>query len=89
MTLTAEQKGQLITQYQMSPQDTGSVEVQVAILTKRINSLTEHLKLFRKDEHSRHGLLNMVSKRRRLLNYLKRTGLERYLKLIKALEIRR
>lgn len=89
MALSAEQKGEVIAQYRLSPHDTGSVEVQTAVLTKCINDLTEHLKKFRKDEHSRHGLRKMVSKRRSLLDYLKRIHEERYLKLIKALEIRR
>jgi small subunit ribosomal protein S15 len=89
MALSAEQKGEIINQFRLSPHDTGSVEVQTAVLTKRINDLTEHLKIYRKDEHSRHGLRKMVSNRRSLLDYLKRINLDRYLKLIKELEIRR
>ena len=75
-------------QYQRHPGDTGSAEVQVALLTKRIEQLTGHLKEHRKDHSSRYGLIKMVSARRRLLNYLKDTDVERYRALIKQLEIR-
>ena len=76
-------------QYQLHPKDTGSSDVQVAVLTKRIEHLTEHLKINSKDHNSRRGLIQMVNTRRKLLNYLKRTENERYLKIIKELGIRR
>lgn len=88
MALSATAKAEIIKTYQRSANDTGSVEVQVAVLTKRINDLTEHLKLFQKDNHSRRGLLNMVSKRRRLLKYIKLTEFDRYQKLIQSLGLR-
>ena len=88
MALISERKGQIIKDYQLAANDTGSVEVQVAVLTTRINDLTGHLNRFKKDEHSRRGLLNMVSKRRRLLDYLKRISVERYRALIKRLGLR-
>jgi small subunit ribosomal protein S15 len=75
--------------YQRSDKDTGSSEVQIALLTDRINQLSEHFKLHKKDHHSRRGLLTMVSQRRRLLDYLRRTGPERYQELIKRLGLRR
>jgi small subunit ribosomal protein S15 len=89
MSLTVERKSELIKNFQLASNDTGSVEVQTALLTDRINYLTEHLKAHKKDEHCRRGLLNLVSKRRRLLDYLKRTAQERYLKLIETLKLRR
>ncbi|MGE3919887.1 MAG: 30S ribosomal protein S15 [Gammaproteobacteria bacterium] len=89
MALTAERKQELIRNFQLAPNDTGSVEVQAAILTDRINYLTEHLKSFKKDNHTRYGLLKLVSKRRRLLDYLKRTAEARYKKLIEILNLRR
>ncbi len=89
MTLTVEAKEKIIERYQLHGEDTGSPEVQIAILTERINHLTEHLKVHKKDHHSRRGLLKMVGKRRRLLNYLKRNDAERYQALIKALGLRR
>ncbi len=76
--LTAEQKKEVIEQYATHPGDTGSPEVQIAILTKRIVILTEHLKEHKKDHHSRRGLLKMVGQRRNMLDYLRRTDLERY-----------
>lgn len=76
--LTAEQKKEVIEQYATHPCDTGSPEVQIAILTKRIVILTEHLKEHKKDHHSRRGLLKMVGQRRNMLDYLRRTDLERY-----------
>lgn len=88
MALTAERTQQIVKEFQRSPNDTGSVEVQTAILTERINYLTAHLKSFKKDEHTRRGLLNLVSQRRRLLSYLKRTETDRYRKLIEALNLR-
>ena len=89
MTMTAERKTALVKEYATKPGDTGSPEVQVAILTERINYLTEHFKTHKKDNHSRRGLLTMVSKRRSLLDYLKRIDEGRYQTLIKRLEIRR
>ena len=89
MTLTQERKAEVIGKYGRSPGDTGSAEVQIALLTARINDLTEHLREHRKDHHSRRGLLMLVGKRRRLLNYLQRANLERYRELIKELGLRR
>jgi len=89
MTLTAERKVALVKEYATKAGDTGSPEVQVAILTERINYLTEHFKLHKKDNHSRRGLLTMVSKRRSLLDYLKSKDEDRYQALIKRLDIRR
>ncbi|MFM8746739.1 MAG: 30S ribosomal protein S15 [Aestuariivirga sp.] len=89
MTMTAERKSALVKEYATKPGDTGSPEVQVAILTERINHLTDHFKTHKKDNHSRRGLLTMVSKRRSLLDYLKRVDDQRYQALIKRLEIRR
>jgi small subunit ribosomal protein S15 len=89
MTMTAERKVALVKEYATKPGDTGSPEVQVAILTERINYLTDHFKTHKKDNHSRRGLLTMVSKRRSLLDYLKRIDEARYQTLIKRLEIRR
>ena len=89
MTMTAERKVALVKEFATKPGDTGSPEVQVAILTERINYLTEHFKTHKKDNHSRRGLLTMVSKRRSLLDYLKRVDDARYQTLIKRLEIRR
>lgn len=89
MTMTAERKTALVKEYATKPGDTGSPEVQVAILTERINHLTDHFKTHKKDNHSRRGLLTMVSKRRSLLDYLKRIDDQRYQTLIKRLEIRR
>jgi len=89
MTLPKEQKAELIGKYGRSPDDTGSAEVQVALLTERINELTEHLRGHVKDHHSRRGLLMLVGKRRRLLRYLERSDLERYRTLVGELGIRR
>ena len=89
MTMTPERKVALVKEYATKPGDTGSPEVQVAILTERINYLTDHFKTHKKDNHSRRGLLTMVSKRRSLLDYLKRIDDARYQTLIKRLEIRR
>lgn len=89
MTMTAERKVALVKEFATKPGDTGSPEVQVAILTERINYLTDHFKTHKKDNHSRRGLLTMVSKRRSLLDYLKRIDDGRYQTLIKRLEIRR
>lgn len=89
MALAVEAKAQVITQYRVHKTDTGSPEVQVAILTKNIASLTEHFKTHKKDHHSRRGLLTMVARRRRLLDYLKSRSPERYKSLILSLGIRR
>jgi small subunit ribosomal protein S15 len=88
MSLTAVEKAKLIKEYQSSERDTGSVEVQTAILTSRINQLTSHLKKHKKDHHSRRGLLRMVNLRRSLLDYLKRIEVERYRNLIVRLNVR-
>ena len=82
-------KGDIITKYARHEGDTGSPEVQIALLTERINHLTEHLKLHKKDFHSRRGLLMMVGKRRGLLDYLKRKDIERYRTLLKELNLRK
>ena len=79
----------IIEQYAVNENDTGSPEVQVALLTERINHLTEHLKLHKKDHHSRRGLLKMVGKRRGLLNYLMKKDVERYREVIKTLNLRK
>jgi small subunit ribosomal protein S15 len=89
MTLTKEDKGKLVEDHRRSESDTGSPEVQIAILSKRIDELTEHLKNHRKDHHSRRGLLQMVGRRRRLLEYLRREDVERYRALIGRLGLRR
>ena len=89
MTLTAERKRELTEQFGKSATDTGSTEVQIAMLTERINDLTEHLRTHRKDHHSRRGLLKMVSQRRSLLDYLKRTDIERYHEVVNRLGLRR
>ena len=85
MALTKQQKQQLIVDFQLFEGDTGSPEVQIALLTASIQELTDHLKTHKKDDHSRRGLLKQVSKRRRLLNFLKTRGEERYEALIKRL----
>lgn len=89
MSIAAERKQELIGEYATNKGDTGSPEVQVAILTERIANLTEHFKTHKKDNHSRRGLLKLVSQRRRLLDYVKRKDEERYQKLITSLGIRR
>jgi small subunit ribosomal protein S15 len=89
MALTKDTRSRLIEDFRRSENDTGSTEVQVAILTHRIQELTEHLKAHRKDHHSRRGLLQMVGRRRRLLEYLKREDIERYRALISRLGLRR
>lgn len=88
MSLTSEQVANIKAEYQRSANDTGSVEVQVALMTTRIRELTEHFKIHKKDFHSRRGLQTLVNKRRRLLKYLKRNDGPRYLALIKRLELR-
>jgi small subunit ribosomal protein S15 len=87
--MTTERKAEIIKEYGRTPNDTGSPEVQVALLTERINVLTEHLKENKKDHHSRRGLLKMVGKRRGLLDYLKKNDLEGYRALIAKLGIRK
>ena len=87
--ITKEIKQQIIKDYQLKEGDTGSPEVQIAILTYRINDLNEHLKEHKKDHHSRRGLLKMVGQRRNLLAYLKENDLERYRTLIARLELRK
>jgi small subunit ribosomal protein S15 len=89
MTLTKEQKSELIGKYGRSGSDTGSAEVQIALLTERINDLTGHLRQHSKDHHSRRGLLMLVGKRRRMLRYLERKNLERYRSLVAELGLRR
>ena len=89
MSITAERKQELIKEYAIHDGDVGSPEVQVAILTERIKNLTEHMSLHKKDFHTRRGLLIMVGKRRRLLDYLKRVDEKRYQKLIERLELRK
>ena len=89
MALTAEEKQDIITTYATHEGDTGSPEVQVALLTKRIADLTEHLKEYSHDHHSRRGLLLLVGERRRLLDYLKRVDINRYRALIERLGLRR
>lgn len=89
MSISPERKQALIAEYATGPNDTGSPEVQVAILTSRIVTLTEHFKLHKKDNHSRRGLLKMVSQRRKLLDYLKSVEQSRYETLIKRLGIRK
>lgn len=89
MATTAEDRAKIIKEYQLSPNDTASPEVQVALLTSRIQYLTEHFKTNKKDNHSRRGLLAMVSQRRKLLDYLKSESVERYQTLIGRLGIRK
>jgi small subunit ribosomal protein S15 len=88
MSVTSERKRELVGKFGRSEQDTGSAEVQVALLTERINELTEHLREHRKDHHSRRGLLMLVGKRRRLLQYLERSDVERYRALVAELGLR-
>lgn len=89
MSITAERKQEVIKEYATAEADTGSPEVQVAILSERIRNLTEHLKAHKKDFHSRRGLLMMVGQRRRLLDYLKRKEATRYERLVERLGLRR
>ena len=89
MPLTKEQKTEIASKYGRGPNDTGSADVQVAILTSSINQLTEHLKVHKKDHHSRRGLLMQVGQRRRLLSYIQRKDVERYRKIIAELGLRR
>ena len=89
MTLQVAQKAQVVKQYQRAGNDTGSPEVQIALLTERINSLAEHFKSHVKDFHSRRGLLKMVSQRRKLLDYLKRSDADKYRSVIERLGLRK
>ncbi len=89
MPVTVAQKAEIVQQHQRGTGDTGSPEVQVALLTARINGLTDHFKTHVKDHHSRRGLLKLVSQRRKLLDYLKRTNAERYRGLIEQLGLRK
>ena len=89
MPLLKDQKSALISDFRRAETDTGSPEVQIAVLTRRIDELTEHLKTHQKDHHSRRGLLQMVGRRRRLLEYLRREDVERYRTLIQRLGLRR
>jgi small subunit ribosomal protein S15 len=89
MTLTVEQKQEIVSRHGKDANDTGSTEVQVALLTARINHLTEHLRDHKKDHHSRRGLLMLVGQRRRLLKYLQKKDLDRYRALIQELGLRR
>ena len=89
MPLHTDKKADLINRFRTHESDTGSPEIQIALLTERIGYLTEHFKTHVKDHHSRRGLLKLVSKRRSLLNYLKKTSLERYRKTVAALNLRK
>jgi small subunit ribosomal protein S15 len=89
MTVTSERKQELVGKFGDGTADTGRTEVQIALFTERINSLTEHLRVHRKDHHSRRGLLMLVGRRRRLLNYLQRADVERYRALLRELGLRR
>lgn len=88
MALNAEVKSRILKEYQCSLNDTGSPEVQVALLTENITRLSEHFKIHKKDHHSRRGLIKMVNRRRSLLNYLKKSHIERYRQLIARLSLR-
>ena len=87
--MTAERKKEIINEYRRDEKDTGSSEVQIALLTERINELTEHLKVHVKDNHSRRGLLKMVGKRRNLLNYLAKKDVQRYRDIVEKLGLRK
>ena len=89
MTVTAERKQEIVTKFGKAEKDTGSAEVQIALMTERINDLTEHLREHTMDHHSRRGLLMIVGRRRRLLQYLQRHDLESYRSLVKELGLRR
>jgi small subunit ribosomal protein S15 len=89
MSLDTEKKSEIVNKFQTHEHDTGSPEVQIALITERIAYLTEHFKTHVKDHHSRRGLLRLVSKRRRLLDYLKRVSLDRYRKVVGALSLRK
>ena len=87
--ISKEAKAEIIEKYKRDEKDTGSPEVQIALLTKRINELTEHLKVHKKDNHSRRGLLKMVGKRRNLLNYLAKKDINRYREIVEKLGLRK
>ena len=87
--MTKERKQEVINTYKRDENDTGSPEVQIALLTERINELTEHLKVHKKDNHSRRGLLKMVGKRRNLLNYLSKNDLPKYREIVEKLNLRK
>ncbi len=87
--MTVERKQEIINTYRRDEKDTGSSEVQIALLTERIIELTEHLKVHKKDNHSRRGLLKMVGKRRNLLNYLEKNDVEKYREIVEKLNLRR
>ena len=87
--MTKERKQEIINTYKREENDTGSPEVQIALLTERINELTEHLKVHKKDNHSRRGLFKMIGKRRNLLNYLAKKDLPRYREIVKQLNLRK
>lgn len=89
MTIVQEKKKSLIDSFKQSEKDTGSAPVQIALLTERINLLTEHFKIHKKDRHSRHGLLKLVSQRRKLLDFLKRESSEQYQEILDKLELRK
>ena len=89
MPLTTDEKAKVIEESKQHESDTGSAEVQIALLTSRINRLTEHLKVHKKDHHSRRGLLKLVRTRQKLLTYLRRTNLQRYQEVISKIGIRR
>ncbi|MCS7202076.1 MAG: 30S ribosomal protein S15 [Dictyoglomus sp.] len=89
MALTKEEKREIIEKFRINEKDSGSPEVQIALLTERIKKLTEHLKIHKKDFHSRVGLLKMIGKRRKLLRYLQEKDMERYKKLIQELGLRK
>ena len=89
MVLTSEAKTEIIDKFKMHGKDTGSPEVQIALLSNRISYLTEHFKVHKKDHHSRRGLLKLVGQRRKLLNYLKKSDIKRYQQVIKELGIRK
>jgi len=89
MVLPKEKKKEVIEKYKKSEKDTGSTEVQVALITERINQLTGHFKAHKKDHHSRHGLLKLVGQRRSLLNYLKKYNLEKYRAMLEKLDLRK
>ena len=87
--MTKERKQEVIDSFKRDEKDTGSSEVQIALLTERINELTEHLKIHKKDNHSRRGLLQLVGKRRSLLNYLAKTDVEKYREIVEKLKLRK
>ena len=89
MSISSEKKSEMIEDYRLHEKDTGSPEVQIAILSERISNLTEHFKVHKKDHHSRRGLLKLVGKRRRLLNYLKENEVERYRDVVSRLGLRK